>query len=192
MRAVVRVSMLVLLVATSLSAATVNEVIDGALAQVGKTRSYDSAYRQLQYPNGDVPLETGVCSDVVVRAFRRAGLDLQQLVHDDMRAHFASYPQLWGLRGPDANIDHRRVPNLATFFRRQGKSLAVTHRGEDYAPGDVVVWRLPGNGLAHIGLVSDRRATTDRYLVVHNIGYGTQVEDVLFAYEITGHFRWFR
>jgi uncharacterized protein YijF (DUF1287 family) len=178
---------IVLFIATAAHAGTVNDVIAGAHAQVGKTRYYNGAYRQLAYPNGDVPLESGVCSDVVIRAFRRAGLDLQQLVHEDMQRHFAAYPQLWGLKRADPNIDHRRVPNLRAFFARMGKSVT----GE-WKPGDVVTWKLPGNGLPHIGVVSDRRATPDRYLVVHNIGSGAQIEDVLFAYTITGHYRWFR
>jgi len=138
-----------------------------------------------------VPPERGVCADVVVRAFRHAGLDLQVLLHEDMAVHFGAYPQNWGLRRPDANIDQRRVPNLATFFRRRGKSLAVTRRGVDYQPGDVVTWRLPGVGLPHIGIVSDAREPgTDRYRMVHNIGAGAQLEDVLFEYEVTGHYRW--
>lgn len=174
-------------IATTAFAGTVNDVISGAHAQVGKTRYYNGSYKQLAYPNGDVPIESGVCSDVVIRAFRHAGLDLQQLVHEDMQRHFGEYSHNWGLTRPDTNIDHRRVPNLATFFRRMRKSVS----GE-WKPGDVVVWRLPGNNLPHIGIVSDRRATNDRYLVVHNIGSGAQIEDVLFAYTITGHYRWFR
>jgi uncharacterized protein YijF (DUF1287 family) len=163
----------------------------GAEAQVGRTLGYDSAYRQLRYPGGDVPLETGVCSDVVVRAFRGAGVDLQVLVHRDMQAHFSAYPRTWGLRRPDANIDHRRVPNLATFFRRQGKELEASRRSADYAPGDIVIWRLP-SGVPHIGIVSDQKEPgSDRYRVVHNIGAGAQIEDTLFAFAITGHYRWF-
>jgi len=164
-------------------------VIDGAKRQVGVTRGYDSAYRRIPYPNGDVPLETGVCTDVIVRAYRHAGIDLQALVHRDMKANFAAYPKIWRLRRPDPNIDHRRVPNLGTFFRRRGGALPVTRRGGDYRPGDIVTWRL-SSGVPHIGLVSDVRRG-DRHLVVHNIGAGTQIEDVLFAYELTGHYRWF-
>jgi len=159
-------------------------MIAGAKSQVGKTRGYDPAYRSIAYPNGDVPLETGVCSDVVIRAFRRAGIDLQVLVHEDMKRNFDAYPRNWNLRAPDTNIDHRRVPNLATFFRRKGK--AVTG---DYKPGDIVTWKL-SSGVPHIGIVSDVRRG-DRYLMVHNIGGGAQIEDVLFAYEVTGHYRWF-
>jgi uncharacterized protein YijF (DUF1287 family) len=166
-------------------------VVAGAIEQVGKTLGYDPSYRRIPYPGGDVPLSTGVCTDVVVRAFRRAGVDLQVLVHEDMKADFAAYPRSWGLRRPDPNIDHRRVPNLATFLRRRGKTAPVTRRGADYLPGDLVTWRLP-SGVPHIGVVSDRPAPgADRYLVVHNIGAGTRLEDVLFVYELTGHFRWF-
>ena len=165
-------------------------VIAGAKQQVGVTRGYDPAYRRIPYPGGDVPRETGVCTDVVIRAYRNAGADLQKLVHEDMKANFSKYPNQWGLRKPDTNIDHRRVPNLATFFTRRGGKLAVTRRGADYQPGDVITWRL-SSGVPHIGLVSDVRAPgTDRYLVVHNIGAGAQIEDVLFAYTLTGHYRW--
>ena len=160
-------------------------VIAGARQQVGVTRGYDPSYRRLAYPMGDVPRETGVCTDVIIRAYRHAGLDLQQLVHEDMKRNFSAYPKNWGMRGPDSNIDHRRVPNLTTFFTRRGGKLAVTRRGADYKPGDVITWRL-SSGVPHIGLVSDVRARgTDRYLVVHNIGAGAQIEDVLFAYEVT-------
>jgi uncharacterized protein YijF (DUF1287 family) len=165
-------------------------VIAGAKKQVGVTRGYDPAYRRIPYPNGDVPRETGVCTDVIIRAYRHIGVDLQVLVHQDMKANFSKYPKNWGLRRPDTNIDHRRVPNLATFFTRQRAKLAVTRRGADYKPGDIVTWRL-SSGVPHIGLVSDVRVPdTDRYLVVHNIGAGAQIEDVLFAYTLTGHYRW--
>jgi uncharacterized protein YijF (DUF1287 family) len=171
------------------AAAALPKMIAGAKSQVGKTRGYDPSYRSIAYPNGDVPLETGVCSDVVIRAFRRAGIDLQVLVHEDMKRNFGAYPRNWGMRAPDANIDHRRVPNLATFFRRKGHKLAVTQRGADYKPGDIVTWKL-SSGVPHIGIVSDVRRG-DRYLMVHNIGSGAQIEDVLFSFEVTGHYRWF-
>ena len=165
-------------------------VVEGAKKQVGVTRGYDGSYRRIAYPNGDVPRETGVCTDVIIRAYRNAGTDLQVLVHEDMKRNFARYPKNWGLRAPDRNIDHRRVPNLATFFRRKGGALPVTRNGADYKPGDVVTWRL-SSGVPHIGLVSDVPVRgADRRLVVHNIGAGTQIEDVLFAYEVTGHYRW--
>jgi uncharacterized protein YijF (DUF1287 family) len=168
-----------------------NAVVVAARAQVGVTVHYDPAYSRIRYPMGDVPIERGVCADVIVRAFRADGIDLQKLVHEDIAAHFAAYPHLWGLRGADANIDHRRVPNLETFFRRKGYALRATTASQDYRPGDIVSWRLP-NGLAHIGLVSDHLAPdgSDRPLVIHNIGAGTQEEDVLFAWTVVGHFRW--
>lgn len=167
-------------------------MIAGAKKQVGVTRSYDPTYRRIGYPNGDVPRETGVCTDVVIRAYRHAGVDLQVLVHEDMKAAFSSYPKTWGLRRTDTNIDHRRVPNLATFFTRKGKSLPVTRRGADYRPGDIITWRL-SSGVPHIGVVSDVPVRgSDRFLVVHNIGSGAQIEDVLFAYALSGHYRYGR
>ena len=161
-------------------------IASAAEAQVGVTRRYDPAYVRLSYPGGDIPLERGVCADVIVRAFRKIGVDLQVTVHEDMRRAFASYPQRWGLRRPDRNIDHRRVPNLMTYFKRENKSLDIDAA---YEPGDVVAWRLPG-GLHHIGIVSTKRAANGLPLVVHNIGYGTQNEDVLHAWDIIGHYRW--
>jgi len=164
-------------------------MIEGAKRQVGVTRHYDGGYRRIAYPGGDVPLERGVCTDVVIRAYRHAGADLQVLVHEDMKRNFSVYPKIWRLRRPDTNIDHRRVPNLATFFKRKGQSLRVTQRGADYKPGDLVTWDL-ASGVPHIGIVSDVPVRgTDRYLVVHNIGAGTKIEDMLFAYKVTGHFR---
>jgi uncharacterized protein YijF (DUF1287 family) len=164
-------------------------LVAAAYAQIGVTRVYDPSYRRIAFPGGDVPLDRGVCSDVVVRAYRGIGIDLQRLVHEDMRQHFADYPHLWQLAAPDPNIDHRRVPNLAAFFARHGDKLAVSAAAEDYRPGDIVTWRLPG-GLAHIGLIADR-IIDGRPLVVHNIGAGAQLEDVLFAFPITGHYRYF-
>ena len=167
-------------------------IIDGAIEQVGKTTSYDPSYQKLDYPNGDVLIETGVCSDVIVRAFRKAGIDLQKDVHEDMQANFMAYPAKWGLKSPDANIDHRRVPNLDTFFTRKGKSLATTANSTDFLPGDIVSWDL-GGGYAHVGMVTNIwYKPTQRYLVVHNIGCcGTHIDDSLFAWKITGHYRYF-
>lgn len=166
-------------------------LVAGAVEQVGKTPGYDPSYRRIAYPGGDVPIETGVCTDVVIRAFRHAGIDLQVLVHEDMKASFSAYPQSWGLRRPDPNIDHRRVPNLATFLRRRGMAVPITRRGADYLAGDLVTWRL-ASGVPHIGIVSDRPVPrSDRRAIVHNIGAGTRLEDVLFAFEITGHYRYF-
>jgi uncharacterized protein len=162
-------------------------IASAALAQVGVTRQYDASYAQLRYPGGDIPLVRGVCADVVVRAFRRINVDLQATVHEDMSRNFAAYPQLWQLRRPDTNIDHRRVPNLMRYFERKGK--AVSSRAP-YEPGDVVAWRLR-NGLHHIGVVSNvKNSSGSEYLVVHNIGYGTQNEDVLRSFAIIGHYRW--
>jgi uncharacterized protein YijF (DUF1287 family) len=175
---------------TAIADTPIPQVIAGAKKQIGVTRSYDSAYRSIRYPGGDVPLQTGVCTDVVIRAFRNAGIDLQVLVHEDMKQNFGKYPKSWGLRRTDTNIDHRRVPNLATFFTRRGGKLPVTNRAADYQPGDIVTWRL-SSGVPHIGIVSDERTTlAKRPLVIHNIGMGTQMEDVLFDYELTGHYRW--
>lgn len=165
-------------------------VIAGAIGQQGVTVSYDPAYVALPYPNGDLPLETGVCTDVVIRAFRHANVDLQQLVHEDMQANFAVYPKNWGLSRPDTNIDHRRVPNLMTFFERQGKSVAVSQEAQEYQPGDVVSWQL-NDGQQHIGLVSDRKSPNGNLMIVHNIGSGVRIEDVLFRWKILGHYRYF-
>jgi len=162
-----------------------------AVQQVGVTVHYDPMYRKLAYPNGDVPRDRGVCTDVVVRAFRAIGVDLQQKVHEDMSRNFAAYPGRWGLAEPDSNIDHRRVPNLQKWFERQRRALPVTTRAADYRAGDVVSWKLD-NGLDHIGVVSTGRGSGARPLVVHNIGRGAQEEDVLFAWTLTGHYRWFK
>ena len=165
-------------------------LVAAARSQIGKTVVYDPAYLSLSYPKGDVPLERGVCCDVVIRAMRAAGVDLQQVVHEDMKANFSVYPKIWKLTRTDTNIDHRRVPNLAKFFERKGKSLPVTQVGKDYAAGDFVVCRL-SNGLIHIMLVSDRCSEAGTPLVIHNIGQGAQEEDRLFEFKIEGHFRWF-
>jgi uncharacterized protein len=168
------------------------EIIDGAIEQVGKTSGYDPSYQQIDYPNGDVPIETGVCSDVIVRAFRKGGIDLQKDVHEDMKDHFAAYPTKWGLSKPDTNIDHRRVPNLQTYFNRKGKSLSTLSGSENFLPGDIVSWDL-GGGVDHIGIVVNVwYKPTQRYLIVHNIGgSGTRMDDSLCAWKITGHYRYF-
>ncbi len=162
-------------------------LVEAARDQVGLTLSYDPAYRALAYPAGDVPLSTGVCTDVLIRAYRSLGVDLQVLVHEDMRAAFAQYPKHWGLRTSDRNIDHRRVPNLARYFTRQGVSLPLVDDAE-YLAGDIVSWRL-SSGVPHIGIVSDQQNADGIPLVIHNIGAGTREEDRLHSYEITGHFR---
>lgn len=151
---------------------------------------YDAAYVRIPYPNGDVPADRGVCSDEVIRAYRLLGIDLQQLVHEDMRRAFDAYPGRWGLSRPDTNIDHRRVPNLATFFSRKGASLPVSDRGSDYRPGDVVAFAV-ADGRPHIGIVTERRSTDgQRPLILHNIGWGPQIEDILFTLTITGRYRY--
>ena len=166
----------------------VQRLVQDARSQVGVTLGYDPTYRHLSYPLGDVPLNTGVCTDVVIRALRQQGLDLQQAVHEDMRANFSAYPKNWGLKRPDRNIDHRRVPNLMTWFKRQGWSQRLSQDASSYRAGDIVTWDL-GGGLTHIGIVSDRQASSGAPLVLHNIGRGTQEEDILFAFKITGHYR---
>ena len=163
-------------------------LVVAARTQIGVTVGYDPEYRAIAYPGGDVPLSTGVCTDVVTRALRAQGFDLQKAVHEDMAAHFSAYPRLWGLCAPDANIDHRRVPNLMTFFRRHGWERPVTADAADYRPGDIVTWNL-GRGITHIGLVSDTRAADGCPLVIHNIGQGTHEENVLFAFKLLGHYR---
>lgn len=157
-----------------------------ARAQVGVTRSYDPSYVRLAYPGGDVPVDRGVCADVVVRACRAVGWDLQVTVHDDMAVQFDRYPTRWGLRRPDANIDHRRVLNLMTWFDRQGWSIPITAQAADYQAGDIVAWDL-GQGLTHIGIVVPN--VQGRPSIVHNIGQGAQHEDVLFSWPQIGHYR---
>jgi uncharacterized protein len=165
------------------------KLIASARSQIGITVQYDPAYTALSFPNGDVPRTRGVCTDVVIRAYRDAfGIDLQALVHADMAANFAAYPQRWGQRQADQNIDHRRVPNLQTFLRRQGAALHVTNAATDWRPGDLVT-SLIGGRLPHIGIVSDR-SSRSAPMVIHNIGAGTREENALFAHTLTGHFRW--
>jgi uncharacterized protein len=164
-------------------------LVRAATAQTASRVVYDGSYRRIAYPGGDVPADRGVCTDVVIRAYRAVGIDLQQLVHEDMLAAFSAYPKAWGLTKPDPNIDHRRVPNLQTFFSRRGAVLDVARVAGNYRAGDLVTWMLPGN-LPHIGIVSDRKSVDGkRALIVHNIGAGPQVEDILFGYPITGHYR---
>jgi len=166
-------------------------LVAAAIERTQHSVTYDGSYRTLAYPGGDVPDNIGVCTDVVIRAYRSGlGIDLQKMVHEDMVQAFDKYPEIWSLSRPDRNIDHRRVPNLETFFTRHGLSLPVTQDPDDYAPGHLVTWRLPGN-LPHIGVVTDRRSGDGRRpLVAHNIGRGPQLEDMLFAYPISGHFRY--
>lgn len=167
-------------------------MLESLTEQTRTTVGYDPAYVVLPYPNGDVSPATGVCTDVVIRAMRAGGVDLQKAVHEDMKQNFAVYPQKWKLKRADSNIDHRRVPNLGKFFERRNKSLTVTNKPEDYQPGDIVSWDLDGKGLTHIGVVSNQYSEqTKRFLIIHNIGRGARAEDVLFEWKITGHFRYF-
>lgn len=164
-------------------------LVSAARAQIGRTVRYDPAYRTLDYPGGDVPIEAGVCTDVVVRALRASlHLDLQKLVHEDMKRNFSRYPKNWGLTGPDRNIDHRRVPNLQTYFKRNAWELPASTNPRDYQPGDLVTCLVPPR-LPHVMIVSDRAGPAGRPFVIHNIGAGAQEEDRLFDFKLTGHYR---
>lgn len=187
-----------------------NQLVNASMARIGKTVLYDPSYQRLSYPEGDVADDRGVCTDVVIRAYRAIGHDLQRLVHEDMRKSFAAYPKRWGLSRPDRNIDHRRVPNLRRFFARHGKDLRISLRASDYRPGDLVTWdltrsfrdtkvvaarqhrsRMKFGRKPHIGIVTDRMsADGKRPLIVHNIGAGTRLDDILFAFQITGRYRY--
>ncbi len=170
----------------------IRQVLANAQEQLSLTMNYTQDYFSIPYPNGDPPIETGACTDVIIRGFRSAGVDLQKEVHEDIKANFASYPNKWGLQRPDTNIDHRRVPNLQTFFTRKRKSLPISSKAEDYKPGDVVSWDLDGKGMTHIGIVSHLwNERSKRYLIIHNIGGGARAEDRLFDWKITGHYRYF-
>ena len=165
-------------------------LIAAARKQIGVTITYDPAYSRLTFPNGDVPRSKGVCTDVIIRAYRDAlGLDLQALVNADMKRAFSAYPKRWGLKTTDRNIDHRRVPNLETFLTRQGARQAMSSDASTWQPGDIMTCLVGGN-LPHIGIISDRKTLTGRPFVIHNIGRGTQEEDILFAFKLMGHFRW--
>jgi uncharacterized protein YijF (DUF1287 family) len=164
---------------------------DAALERTCHQVRYDGRYRKIAYPNGDVPGDVGVCTDVIIRAYRKMGVDLQLDIHEEMKSNFESFPKNWGLSQTDPNIDHRRVPNLQTLFKRKGVVLPVTDNPKDYVSGDLVTWVIPGN-LPHIGIVVDRRSRDGtRPLIVHNIGQGPQLEDMLFKYPITGHYRYY-
>ena len=177
---------------TEIPSEPIRKLLESGNEQTKVTLNYTQDYFTIPYPNGDVPKETGACTDVVIRAFRNAGIDLQKEVHEDMRANFGEYPKKWGLTKTDTNIDHRRVPNLQKYFTRKGKSLPVTDDAAKFKPGDVVSWDLNGKGMTHIGLISNlREPNSGRYLIIHNIGSGTKIEDRLFEWTITGHFRYF-
>lgn len=165
------------------------EIVTAARERTFADVRYDPKYVRLTYPGGDVSADTGVCTDVIIRTFRNAfAFDFQKAVHEDMRGHFSKYPKIWGLKKPDKNIDHRRVPNLETYLKRQGAALPITENPEDYQPGDIVSWRLGGR-LPHIGIVSDRKSKWGTPLIIHNIGQGPVEDDLLFNTDIHGHFR---
>lgn len=166
------------------------QLADSAEVLTKQTVQYDPSYFQLAYPNGDVPAGKGVCTDVVIRAYRKLGIDLQREVHEDMRSNFGKYPKNWGLKQPDKNIDHRRVPNLMTFFARHGTVKDLLQDPKTFQPGDIVCWNL-GGGITHIGIVSSQKSRDgQRHLMVHNIGAGQVLEDCLFSYRIIGHYRY--
>ena len=168
------------------------KLVKAALERTKLNVRYDPKYVRLKYPGGDVPADTGVCTDVVIRSYRALGFDLQKLVHEDMKRNFRRYPKRWGLKRPDTNIDHRRVLNLEVFFKRHGQSLSITKDAKNYKPGDLVTWNLKDKGsLPHIGIVTDKKSFfTGNPMIVHNIGLGPKLEDILFSYKITGHFRY--
>jgi len=181
--------LLVLAVSVSGHAFADEALVSAAQDRLEHNVRYDGRYIKLGYPGGDVPANIGVCTDVVIRSYRAAyGFDFQKAVHEDMSANFSAYPKNWGLSRTDRNIDHRRVPNLEAYLKRQGASLGVSQKAEDFQPGDIVSWRL-GGGLPHIGIVSDRKAQDGTPFIIHNVGAGPQEENVLFAYKMTGHFR---
>ena len=163
---------------------------DAAMSLTAQRVRYDPRYFSIAYPNGDVPADRGVCTDVIIRAYRKMGIDLQKEVHEDMRSHFYLYPKNWSMTTTDTNIDHRRVPNLMKFFSRQGEELPITQNADDYKTGDIVCWSLK-RGMTHIGIVVNRKsADRNRNLIVHNIGSGQEVADCLFTYPIIGHYQY--
>lgn len=173
----------------SQSAAQTLNLSEAALELTDHQVTYDPSYFSIAYPNGDVPEDKGVCTDVVIRAYRKLGIDLQKEVHEDMKANFDQYPKIWGLKRTDKNIDHRRVPNLMTFFERQGAAKSITNNAVDYLPGDIVCWNL-GGATTHIGVVVSKKSPDGkRHLIVHNIGDGQVLEDCLFNFRIIGHYQ---
>jgi uncharacterized protein YijF (DUF1287 family) len=166
------------------------KLVAAAVARTKHQVRYEPAYIRIPYPGGDVPADTGVCTDEIIRIYRTLGIDLQKLVHEDMSRRFSRYPNRWGRKKPDSNIDHRRVPNLATFLELNGEKLPITRHDADYQPGDIVTWDLGGN-VPHIGIVVNQVTVPGRYMIEHNIGAGPKIEDVLFSWKITGHFRYF-
>ncbi|MDR2841221.1 MAG: DUF1287 domain-containing protein [Paludibacter sp.] len=166
------------------------KLADSTIVLTKQKVQYDPSYFRIPYPNGDVPANKGVCTDVIIRAYRKLGIDLQKEVHEDMKANFSKYPKIWGMKTTDTNIDHRRVPNLMTFFSRRGTAKKITSDPKDYLPGDIVCWNLSG-GINHIGIVVNKKSTDgQRYLIVHNIGRGQMIEDCLFRFTIIGHYQY--
>lgn len=169
------------------------KLVVAAIERTAHHVRYDSSYVRIPYPGGDVPADTGVCTDEIIRSYRAVGIDLQKEVHQDIVHNWSAYrhDSRWKQAHPDSNIDHRRVPNLAVFFSRKGETLPITYGADDYSPGDLVIWDL-GGGVPHVGIVVDRKsAQGERYLIVHNVGEGPRMEDVLFRWKITGHYRYF-
>jgi uncharacterized protein YijF (DUF1287 family) len=167
------------------------DIVASLIERTNHSVTYDGSYLSISYPNGDVPKDIGVCTDVIIRAYRKLGTDLQKLVHEDMKSNFSLYPskRIWGLKSTDKNIDHRRVPNLQVFFNRHGVSLNVSDNKVDYSVGDIVTWMLPDN-LPHIGIVIDQvNPISGNPMIVHNIGRGPKIDDMIFDYKITGHYR---
>jgi uncharacterized protein YijF (DUF1287 family) len=186
------IALISLLISPASMAGFTTDLVSAALERTKHEVQYDGAYRVIKYPGGDVPDNYGVCTDVVIRSYRSLGIDLQVLVHEDIAKNFNSYPsqRIWGLKRPDKNIDHRRVPNLQTFFKRHGSVLKISDSASSYKAGDLVTWMLAGN-LPHIGIVTaEKSRTTGNPLIVHNIGAGPKLEDMLFQYTITGHYRY--
>ena len=185
--------LLALALALAVQAEPLSEkLVKAAIERTAHNVRYDGSYHSIAYPNGDVPDDIGVCTDVVIRSYRQLGIDLQKRVHEDIVLNFDAYPskRIWGLERADTNIDHRRVPNLQTYFRRHGKQLEVSDNPQNYLPGDIVTWMLPGN-LPHIGIVTDKKADDGMIpLIVHNVGMGPKLENRLFSYKITGHYRY--
>ena len=186
--------LLLLFLSSSINASDFNkDIVSSLIERTTHNVTYDGSYLSITYPNGDVPKNIGVCTDVIIRAYRKLGTDLQKLVHEDMKSNFSLYPskRIWGLNSTDKNIDHRRVPNLRTFFKRHGVSLKISSNKSDYSVGDIVTWILPGN-LPHIGMVIDEaHPISGNPMIVHNIGRGPKIDDMIFDFPIRGHYRYF-
>jgi uncharacterized protein YijF (DUF1287 family) len=191
MRIIIKIFLLIILPTSILGQNNFfTQLADSALTLTQQNITYDPSYYSISYPNGDIPSDKGACTDVVIRAYRKLGIDLQKEVHEDMLVHFDKYPQNWGLTHTDKNIDHRRVPNLMTYFSRYGIVKKISENPEDYTPGDIVCWNL-GGGITHIGIVSDKKSRwKNTPLIIHNIGAGQVIEDVLFQFKIIGHYQY--